>query len=172
MWKEYLSHIQTAKDHVNLCLCTVLPEPLLFTHNMSHVTRKPVFGVCDQHAQLQRLARVLTLWIKQVEVLYYLGSKQHMSYDRFSHDVAFIENKHFSSIRQSWRSGSYWMSVHAFWRTGPDSSVGRVSAPANGRSRVRSRAVTYQSHKNSTNCYSLGTQTYRVELGLVGRVSE
>ena len=29
--------------------------------------------------------------------------------------------------------------------TGPDSSVGRVSAPGNGRSRVRSRAVTYQS---------------------------
>ena len=31
--------------------------------------------------------------------------------------------------------------------TGPDSSVGRVSAPGNGRSRVRSRAVTYQSRK-------------------------
>ena len=29
--------------------------------------------------------------------------------------------------------------------TGPDSSVGRVSAPGNGRSRVRSRAATYQS---------------------------
>ena len=31
--------------------------------------------------------------------------------------------------------------------TGPDSSVGRVSAPGNGRSRVRSRAATYQSRK-------------------------
>ena len=30
-------------------------------------------------------------------------------------------------------------------KTGPDSSVGRVSAPGNGRSRVRSRAATYQS---------------------------
>ena len=40
-------------------------------------------------------------------------------------------------------------------RTGPDSSVGRVSAPGNGRSRVQS---------------SLGTQTYEVELGLVDSV--
>ena len=32
-------------------------------------------------------------------------------------------------------------------RTGHDSSVGRVSAPGNGRSRVRSRAATYQSRK-------------------------
>ena len=31
--------------------------------------------------------------------------------------------------------------------TGPDSSFGRVSAPGNGRSRVRSRAATYQSRK-------------------------
>ena len=31
--------------------------------------------------------------------------------------------------------------------TGPDSSVGRVSAPGNGGSRVRSRAATYQSRK-------------------------
>ena len=31
--------------------------------------------------------------------------------------------------------------------TGPDSSIGRVSAPGNGRSRVRSRAATYQSRK-------------------------
>ena len=31
--------------------------------------------------------------------------------------------------------------------TSPDSSVGRVSAPGNGRSRVRSRAATYQSRK-------------------------
>ena len=33
------------------------------------------------------------------------------------------------------------------FKTGPDSSVGRVSAPENGRSRVRSRAATYQSRK-------------------------
>ena len=51
-----------------------------------------------------------------------------------------------------------------FLITGPDSSVGRVSAPGNGRSRVRSRAATYQSHKNGTSCSSLGTQTYWVEL--------
>ena len=31
--------------------------------------------------------------------------------------------------------------------TGPGSSVGRVSASGNGRSRVRSRAATYQSRK-------------------------
>ena len=31
--------------------------------------------------------------------------------------------------------------------TGPDSAVGRVSAPGNGRSRVRSRAATFQSPK-------------------------
>ena len=43
---------------------------------------------------------------------------------------------------------------HYFWKTGspshdtsPDSSVRRVSAPGNGRSRVRSRATTYQSRK-------------------------
>ena len=36
--------------------------------------------------------------------------------------------------------------VHAYTReTGPNSSIGRVSAPGNGRSLVRSRAVTYQS---------------------------
>ena len=35
----------------------------------------------------------------------------------------------------------------SYFQTGPDSSVGRVSAPGNGRSRVRSRAATYQSHK-------------------------
>ena len=52
--------------------------------------------------------------------------------------------------------------------TGPDSSVGRVSAPGTRRSRVRSRAATYQSHKK---WYSPGTQTYGVELGLVDPVS-
>ena len=55
--------------------------------------------------------------------------------------------------------------------TDPDSSVGRVSAPGNVRSRVRSRATTYQSRKNGTSCFSLGTQTYGVELGLVDPVS-
>ena len=50
-------------------------------------------------------------------------------------------------------------------------SVGRVSAPENERSRVRSRAATYQSRKNGNNCSSLGTQTYGVELGLVDPVS-
>ena len=54
---------------------------------------------------------------------------------------------------------------------GPDSSVGRASAPGNGRSRVRSRDATYQSRKNGTSCSSLGTQTYGVELGLVDTVS-
>ena len=37
--------------------------------------------------------------------------------------------------------------THSLDVTGPDSSVGRVSAPENGRSRVRSRAATYQSRK-------------------------
>ena len=55
--------------------------------------------------------------------------------------------------------------------TGPGSSVGRVSAPGNGRSRFRYRAVTYQIVKNGTGCSSLGTQTYGVELGLVHPVS-
>ena len=36
-------------------------------------------------------------------------------------------------------------SVVAIGLTGPDSSVDRVSAPGKGRSRVRSRAATYQS---------------------------
>ena len=36
--------------------------------------------------------------------------------------------------------------VHCIY-TGPDSSVGRVSAPGNGKSRVQSRAATYQSRK-------------------------
>ena len=52
-----------------------------------------------------------------------------------------------------------------------DSSVGRVSAPGNGRSRVRSRAATYQSRKYGSSCSSLGNQTYGVELGLVDSVS-
>ena len=48
--------------------------------------------------------------------------------------------------------------------TGPG---GRVSALGNRRSQVRSRAVTY----HGTSCFSLGTQTYGVELGLVDPVS-
>ena len=47
---------------------------------LSNVTRKPVFGVCDQlrlkPAQLMRLARVLKLRLKQVEILFYAGSEQ------------------------------------------------------------------------------------------------
>ena len=37
--------------------------------------------------------------------------------------------------------------THSLDVTGPDSSVGRVSAPENGRSWVRSRAAIYQSRK-------------------------
>ena len=46
--------------------------------------------------------------------------------------------------------------------TGPDSSVGRVSAPGNGRSRVRSRAATYQSRKK------MGLAAPRLALRLTG----
>ena len=50
-------------------------------------------------------------------------------------------------------------------RTGPDSSVGRVSTPGNGRSRVRSKAPTYQSRKkNGTSCSSLGKASARLVL--------
>ena len=53
--------------------------------------------------------------------------------------------------------------------TDSDSSVGRVSAPGNGRSWVRSRDKVF---KNGTSCSSLGTQIYGVELvGLVDPVS-
>ena len=55
--------------------------------------------------------------------------------------------------------------------TGPGRSVGRVSASGNGRSRVRSRAATYQSRQNGTSCSSVGTQTDGAELGLVDPVS-
>ena len=40
-----------------------------------------------------------------------------------------------------------WLSWQPIKITGLDSSVGRVSAPGNWRSRVRSRAATYQSRK-------------------------
>ena len=55
--------------------------------------------------------------------------------------------------------------------TGPASSVGRLSAPGNGRSQVRSRPRHTKVVKNGTGCSSLGTQTYGVELGLVDPVS-
>ena len=42
------------------------------------------------------------------------------------------------------RSAANWRIAQTFL-TGPDSSVGRVSVPGNGRSRVRSRAAAYQS---------------------------
>ena len=43
--------------------------------------RKPVFGVFDQYdsnwsAQLHRLASVIKLHIKKLEILFYLGSEQ------------------------------------------------------------------------------------------------
>ena len=46
------------------------------------------------------------------------------------------------SIQTGWKPRLIWVFTGC---TGPDSSVGRVSAPGNGRSRVRSRAATYQS---------------------------
>ena len=58
-----------------------------------------------------------------------------------------------------------------FCFTCPGSSVGGVFAPGNGRSRIRSRAVTYQSCSNGTSCSPLGTHTYGIELGLVDSVS-
>ena len=47
---------------------------------------------------------------------------------------------------RAWRLTSCHYAV-TYFMTGPDSSVGRVSAPGNGRSRVWSRAATYQSRK-------------------------
>ena len=57
------------------------------------------------------------------------------------------------------------------YSSGSDSSVGRVSAPGNGRSWVRSRAAKYQSRSNGTSYSSLGTQVIGVELLLVDPVS-
>ena len=54
---------------------------------------------------------------------------------------------------------------------GPDSSVGRVSAPGNGRSRFNPGPRHTKVSKNGTSFSSLGTQTYEVELGLVDSVS-
>ena len=67
---------------------------------------------------------------------------------------------------------SFWVrSVNLATLTGPDRSVGRVSAPGNGRSRVRSGLRHTKVVNNGTSCSSLGTQTYGVELGLVDPVS-
>ena len=52
--------------------------------------------------------------------------------------------------------------------TGPGSSVGRVSAPGNGKSQFGPRYTKVV--KNGTSCSSLDTQTYEVELGLVDPV--
>ena len=54
--------------------------------------------------------------------------------------------------------------------TGPDSSVGRASAPGNGKPLVRSRAATYQ-YRNGISCSPHGTQILWVEIGLVDPVS-
>ena len=62
----------------------------------------------------------------------------------FTADVI-IPWRQFSSVVVCYHC--YCVSVFLFVCTGPDSSVGRVSAPGNGRSRVRSRAATYQSRK-------------------------
>ena len=58
------------------------------------------------------------------------------------------ENSHQISTKYQTRQGQniYIRPTPMSW-TGPDSSVGRVSAPGNGRSRVRSRAATHQSRK-------------------------
>ena len=53
---------------------------LIYFLPLSHVTRKPVFGVSDQvrlkpATQLQKLAVVLKFWIWQVDVLYYPGNE-------------------------------------------------------------------------------------------------
>ena len=55
--------------------------------------------------------------------------------------------------------------------TGPDSSVGRVSAPGNGGHGFDPGPRYTKVVKNGTSCSSLGTQTYGVELGLVDPVS-
>ena len=51
--------------------------------------------------------------------------------------------------------------------TGPDSSVGRVSARGTGGQGFDPGPRHTKVVKNGTNCSSLGTQTYGVELGLV-----
>ena len=55
-----------------------------FYGNMSHVTRKPVFGIWDPNrpAQLMRLARVLKFRLQHIKVLYYPGHEQQR---RWSH---------------------------------------------------------------------------------------
>ena len=55
--------------------------------------------------------------------------------------------------------------------TGPDSSVGRVSAPGTGGHGFDPGPRHTKVVKNGTSCSSLGTQIYEVELGLVDPVS-
>ena len=55
--------------------------------------------------------------------------------------------------------------------TGPDSSVGRVSAPGTGSPGFDPGPRHTKVVKNGTSCSSLGTQIYGVELGLVDPVS-
>ena len=77
------------------------------------------------------------------------------------HNVLFCQNISYRNciFQQIWQH----------FANGPDSSVGRVSAPGNGRSWVRSRDKVF---KSGTSCSSLATQIYGVELvGLVDPVS-
>ena len=67
--------------------------------------------------------------------------------------------------------GKDWRGEKTDRYTGPYSSIGRVSASGNGRSRVRSRPRHTRVLKNGTSCSSLGTQIYGVELELVDPVS-
>ena len=53
------------------------------------------------------------------------------------------------------------------WRTGPGSSIGRVSAPGTGGHGFDPRPRHTEVVKNRTSCSLLVTQTYMVELGLV-----
>ena len=55
--------------------------------------------------------------------------------------------------------------------TGPDSSIGRMSAPGTGGHGFDPGPRHTKVVKNGTSCFSLGTQIYGVELGLVDPVS-
>ena len=65
----------------------------------------------------------------------------------------------------------YYVMSHKPYFTGPGSSVGIVSAPGNGGHGFDPGPRHTKVVKNGTSCSSLGTQTYRVELGLVVPVS-
>ena len=60
-----------------ICYLSVQKLRLIQKAYLSHVKRKPVFGVFNQlRLELQTLAKVLKFWIEKLEILYLLGSEQ------------------------------------------------------------------------------------------------